>query len=192
MAQKVIGFLASPRRRGNTETLLDKALEGAQSRGAEVEKVVLRELTFCPCIACGECDKTGICTINDDFQTLYSQLKNNSIFIFASPLYFAGVSAFGKVLIDRCQAMWVAKYRLRKPIAPKSPMRRGILIASRGMPGIEGFQTIKAEVKSFFSVNNIVYFDEVLVGDCDGKGHVKGRPELLELAYTSGQRLIAN
>lgn len=190
--QKVIGFMASPRRNGNTETLLDKALEGAKERGIEVEKIVLREMNFSPCQACGGCDKTGICIINDDFQKIYKILKNNDFFIMATPLYFQGVSAYGKSMIDRCQCIWVAKYRLRKPIAPKSSSRRGMLISSRGMPGIADFEHVRAAVKSFFSVNNIVYFDEVLIEDGDGKGPVRNREEALEKAITSAQRLVTS
>ena len=190
MEQKVVGFMASPRRNGNTEMLLDKALEGAKERGAEIEKVVLRDLKFVPCQACGGCEKTGVCVIKDDFQSVYKLLKESNFFILATPLYFSGVSAYGKSMFDRCQCIWVAKYRLRKPIAPKSSTRRGVLISSRGMPGIADFEHVRAEVKSFFSVNNIVYFDEVLIDDCDGKGPVRNREDVLQKACSSSQRLI--
>jgi len=190
MKQKVIGFVASPRRRGNSEILLDRALEGAQERGADVEKIILSELSLTPCIECGGCEKTGLCVVNDDFQIVYHHLKHQKLFIMATPLFFFGISAFGKSMIDRCQCSWVAKYRLRKPIAAKSPQRRGILIASKGMPGLEDFVHLKAEVKAFFSVNNIAYFDELLVDDCDGRGAITRRDDILEKAYVTGQRLI--
>lgn len=190
MAEKIIGFMASPRRNGNSETLLDKALEGARDRGIETEKIVLCDLKFSPCRECGGCETTGICVLDDDFQKIYKLLKNNNFFIMATPLFFQGVSAYGKAMIDRCQCLWVAKYRLRKPIAQKSSMRRGLLISSKGMPGFADFEHVRAEVKSFFSVNNVVYFDEVLVDDGDGKGHARGRTEFLEKAYTSTQRLV--
>lgn len=192
MSQKVIGFMASPRYEGNSAHLLDKALEGAKDRGAQTEKVTLRDLNFSPCIACGGCNKTGICVINDDFQKIYSLIKENSFFVFSSPLYFSGVSAYGKSMIDRSQCTWVAKYRLRKPIAPKSHLRRGILLSSRGMPGTDDFSHIKAEVKSFFSVNNIVYFDELLVPDCDGRGPVNTLEDELKKAFAIGQRLVTS
>jgi multimeric flavodoxin WrbA len=191
MNKKVIGFMASPRRQGNSEVLLDRTLEGAKDKGAEVEKIILCELNFSPCRECGGCEKTGLCVIKDDYQKIYSHIRNEELFIVASPLFFFGVSAVAKSMIDRCQCSWVAKYRLRKPVAPKSPGRRGILLSSRGMPGPDDFIHIKAEVKAFFSVNNIAYFDELLVEDCDGKGLVVGREDILEKAYTLGQRLIS-
>ncbi len=190
MTHKIIGILASPRRQGNSEILLDRTLEGAKNKGAETEKIILRTLSLSPCIECGGCDKTGLCVINDDFQTIFSHLQSQKLFILASPLFFFGISAFGKSMIDRCQCCWVGKYRLRKPISPKSSQRRGILLASKGMPGLDDFMHLKAEVKAFFSVNNIAYFDELLVDDCDGKGPVTGRDDILEKAYAIGQRLV--
>ncbi len=190
MSSKVIGFMASPRKKGNTSTLLDKVLEGVASRGGETEKIVLSDLNLKPCISCGGCNKTGLCVIKDDFQKLYTLLQENSCFVFASPYYFCGISAYGKSFIDRCQCIWVAKYRLRKPIAAKSSKRRGVFITSKGMPGFDGFEHIKAEVKAFYGVNNIAYYDEMLVDDCDGKGHVSHRIDVLERAFTCGQVLI--
>jgi len=58
---KVLGIYGSPRKGGNTDQLLDKVLEGAQSSGAEVKKVYTRDLNLCGCIECGGCDKTGEC-----------------------------------------------------------------------------------------------------------------------------------
>ncbi|MDQ7821703.1 MAG: flavodoxin family protein [Candidatus Eremiobacteraeota bacterium] len=192
MASKVLGFMTSPRKKGNSDTLIDEALKGAESRGAETEKITLCDLALSPCIECGGCNKTGKCVVNDDFQKIYRDLATEHFFIFATPLFFAGVSSLGKCLIDRCQCMWVAKYRLRKAIAPKSPNRRGLLIASKGMPGKDKFEHLKAEVKSFFTVNNIVYFDELLADDCDGKGAAREREDLLREAFTCGERLITN
>ena len=49
---KILGINGSPRIGGNTDILLDKALEGAKSKGAQVEKVILNQLKFVPCQEC--------------------------------------------------------------------------------------------------------------------------------------------
>ena len=55
MTVKVLGISGSPHRHGNTETLLDTFLEGAEGAGAEVRKVVLRELSYTTCRGCNAC-----------------------------------------------------------------------------------------------------------------------------------------
>ena len=49
---KVIGFVASPRKKGNTDTLVEKFMEGAQSRGAETEKIYLYDCNINACQGC--------------------------------------------------------------------------------------------------------------------------------------------
>jgi len=71
MAVKVLGILGSPRRGGNTEILLDQALAGAGSQGAETEKLILNELEITPCQSCDQCMKTGECATDDDMSLVY-------------------------------------------------------------------------------------------------------------------------
>jgi multimeric flavodoxin WrbA len=59
MVIKVLGISGSPHRHGNTETLLDSFLDGAREAGAEVEKIVLKEITCSSCRGCNACHKTG-------------------------------------------------------------------------------------------------------------------------------------
>ena len=58
---KVLGIYASPRKSGNTDQLMDKALEGARSAGAEILTIYVRKLKMRGCIECGGCDETGKC-----------------------------------------------------------------------------------------------------------------------------------
>ena len=125
----VIGFLGSPHRAGNTETLLDETLRGAKEKGAEVEKIILNELNIRPCQNCGGCDKTGRCVVEDDMQPIYPKLRKANGVIVASPVFFSSVSAQTKAMIDRNQCVWVEKYRLKKPVAEITTPRRGALLA---------------------------------------------------------------
>ena len=56
---KILGIYGSPRKKGNSEILLDKALEGAESTGAEITRIYARDLKMVGCLECGGCDKTG-------------------------------------------------------------------------------------------------------------------------------------
>ena len=71
MAARVLGVVGSPRRGGNTETLVDEVLRGAEEAGATVEKMILSEMDVEPCMACNACVKNGGCVQEDDMRRLF-------------------------------------------------------------------------------------------------------------------------
>lgn len=103
---KVIGICGSPRKEGSTTLIgLKKALEQVESHGIETEVLELSRYTFSGCDACGDCKKTGYCSINDEFSSkIFNILEDPEVkgFIFASPVYFGGITSQMKTLIDRC------------------------------------------------------------------------------------------
>jgi len=99
---RILGIVCSPRREGNTELLVREALTAAQEAGADqTELVSLAGQDIQPCDACDVCAETGRCIVQDDFQAIYDQLLAADGFIFGTPVYFWGVSAQAKALIDR-------------------------------------------------------------------------------------------
>jgi len=108
--EKILAIHGSPRRKGNTPMLLQKAVQGAKEAGADVEEIVLRDLKMSPCLEIYGCKKTGRCVIKDDFQDVYDKLLSCQAVMLASPIFFYTVSAHTKILMDRCQSFWVKKY----------------------------------------------------------------------------------
>jgi multimeric flavodoxin WrbA len=102
---KILGLSCSPRKLGNTVTLLSQVLDGAKAEGAEVELYSVHGKNIGPCTACGGCSKTGECTINDDMQDLYAKLLESDGIVFGTPVYFYGMTAQAKAIIDRSFAM---------------------------------------------------------------------------------------
>jgi multimeric flavodoxin WrbA len=186
---KVLGICGSPRRGGNTELLLDRALEGATSAGAEVEKVILNELNFSPCQECGDCDETGECTTQDDMQALYQKLEEADGIILASPIFFGSLSAQTKMMIDRFQCWWAAKYLLKKPRAEKRESRRGIFICVGGMKREDFFQAAVKLVKIWFTNINVVYEGDLFYPGIDEKGVILGHLTALKDAFAVGKDL---
>ena len=66
---KIIAIYGSPRRKGNTATLLQKAVEGARNAGAEVEEIVLRDLKMSPCLEIYGCKNAGECRLKSVSRT---------------------------------------------------------------------------------------------------------------------------
>jgi len=93
MVITVLGISGSPHRHGNTETLLDSFLNGAKVAGAEVEKIVLKDLDYAPCRGCNACHKTGNCVVMDDAIVLFEKVLKSDCLAIASPIYTMGITA---------------------------------------------------------------------------------------------------
>jgi hypothetical protein len=187
---KLLALHGSPRKKGNTELLLDAALEAAQSAGAEVEKVRLPTLNFEPCRSCGGCDKTGKCIVKDDMQGLYPKLIEFDRFIIASPVYFKSITAQTKAFIDRTQCLWVAKYVLKEAPWRVPPVRHGAFISTCGSDNPDMFGPSVSIIKSFYAVLDIRYEFDLLIEGVDDKGEVGVHPDYLEKAKDLGKNLV--
>ena len=101
---KILCIVGSPRKNGNTDTILESVLDGARAYGAEVEKIYLSDLRFKGCIGCEGCAKTTKCILNDDMQRVYEKLDQSDGLVLGSPTYFYNVSGLMKLFIDRLYA----------------------------------------------------------------------------------------
>jgi len=190
-SMKVLGLFGSPRRGGNTELLLEEALKGAESEGAEIERVYLTDYTITPCKECHGCDQTGNCVILDDMQKIYPKLLKADIIILASPIFFYGVTAWAKALIDRSQALWARKYLFKDPSLGKGgKKRKGFLISVGATKGQKVFEGAILTAKYFFNVLNAEYVGELLFRGIDGKGDILKEKGALEQAFEAGRRLV--
>lgn len=187
---KVLGILGSPRRSGNSEGLLDKALEGAKSKGADVEKIVLNELKFVGCQECAGCDETGVCTIEDEMQTIYKKIKQAEAVILASPIFFGSLPAQVKAMIDRYQCEWVAKYILKRE--KEKPLKKGFLILVEGSDREKFFKNAESIVKNFFAVLGIEFAGNLYYPNIDQKAKILECPEYLKAAFELGKKSVAN
>jgi multimeric flavodoxin WrbA len=186
---KVLGIMGSPRRQSNTEILLDKALEGAREVGAEVEKVPISDLDISPCLEIYACFKDGNCSIKDDMQTLYDKLADADHIIFASPIFFYGVAAQAKAVIDRCQALWARRHVLGMG-KEDNRERRGVFISVGATRGEKLFDGAVLTVKYFFDAIGVKYSGDLLVRGIDNKAQIKEHPTALEDAFRLGQELV--
>jgi len=186
---RVLGIMGSPRRHSNTEILLDKALEGAREAGAEVEKVLVSTLIISPCLEIYACFKDGNCSIKDDMQTLYDKLLEVDHIVFASPIFFYGITSQAKAVIDRCQALWARRHVLGMGKEDKR-VRRGVFISVGATRGEKLFDGAVLTVKYFFDAIGVKYSGDLLIRGIDNKGQVAEHTELLDDAFRLGQELI--
>jgi multimeric flavodoxin WrbA len=186
---KVLGIMGSPRRGSNTEILLNRALEGAEQAGADVETVLVSKLEISPCLEIYACRKDGECVIKDDMQLLYKKLLEADHVIFASPMFFYGVTSQAKAVIDRCQALWVRKHELGIGKEDKRE-RRGVFISVGATRGAKLFDGAVLTVKYFFDAIGVKYSGDLLVRGIDNKAQIREHPTALEDAFRLGQELV--
>ena len=187
---RIVSVYGSPRRKGNTTLLLNKAVQGARESGAEVEEVVLRDLKMSPCLEIYGCKETGRCVIKDDFQRIQDQIQSSKGLILASPIFFYAVSAHTKMLIDRCQSLWVKKYWIDKvPYGQWEPKRKGLFISVGATKGKKLFDGALLTIKYFFDVLDMDLWKALLYRGLDFEGDVLKHPEFLEEAYQAGKEV---
>jgi len=191
MRKKILAVAGSPRRNGNSESLLDAAIEGARDAGAEVEKLVLNEMNIAPCQNCGYCSKHRTCRIADDMTQVCAGLEEANAIIIASPIYFGSLTAQTKMMIDRCQPYWARKYLFHES---RGPLGQECLFLS-----CCGFKTQRAE--SFFANADTIVDVWCTIMDirCRAKLHFRGldergdaqkQPDALEKATAAGRELV--
>jgi multimeric flavodoxin WrbA len=103
---KIMAFNGSPRKKWNTATLLEKALEGAASQGANTELIHLYDLNFKGCISCFACKTIdgksyGRCAVEDDLTPIFRKIEEADAIILGSPMYFGAVSGEMKSFMER-------------------------------------------------------------------------------------------
>ncbi|UCE72884.1 MAG: flavodoxin family protein [Methanomassiliicoccales archaeon] len=188
---KVLGISGSPRLGGNSDLLLESALKGAKEAGAEVEKIRICELNISPCTECHGCDETGECIQEDDMQMLYPKPMEADRLFLASPIFFMGISAQLKAMIDRCQCIWVRKYKLNQTIGKGREHRKGFFMSVGGSKNPEKFVGAVKVVRSFFATLDITYEKELLVTGVDDKGAIKNHPSALKEALKIGGDMVS-
>lgn len=188
----IIAVYGSPRRKGNTATLLKHAVQGATDAGGRVEEIFLRDLKMSPCLEIYGCKETGRCAIKDDFQKIYDLLMACDGVMIASPIFFYTVSAHTKILMDRCQSLWVKKYWIDKvPFGKQTFRRKGLFISVGATKGKKLFDGSLLSMKYFLDVLDAELWKSVLHRELDFEGDVLKYPEYLEDAYETGKAFVS-
>ena len=175
----------SPRKDGNTELMAEAFAKGAAAHH-HVEIVSIRDYKVNPCLGCNTCFKTdGICAQKDDMAIIYEKMNQADMLVIASPVYFYGISAQLKAVIDRFHNPIRDSFYIKKMAL--------LLVGAASLP--ELFDSILTEYNlclKFFAKQsgkaerfNIEDAGKVLVRGIKDKGDIKGT-SFLEDAYQLG------
>jgi multimeric flavodoxin WrbA len=189
---RILCIHASERPQGNTRVLFDQAIKGAESAGAEIERIYVRELHFAPCDACGGCHDDGPCALQDDMTQVYPLLRKCDRFLIASPIYFWSLPGRFKCLIDRCQRFWYEKYVLKQKVAqnPGGMERLGAFIAVCGHPnGDLMFSPAEKIIKAWLNCLDATLAHTLYVPDTDKPADILKKPGVMAKALEIGRTL---
>jgi multimeric flavodoxin WrbA len=121
---KVVGINASPRKKWNTHTLIEYALEGASEQGAKTETIHLYDLDFTGCTSCFSCKRIGgksygKCVLRDDLQEVLKKIEDADAVVLGSPIYFGDVTAGFRGLLERLFFQYLVYDDQRTLLNPK-------------------------------------------------------------------------
>ena len=196
MPIKVLAFAGSPRREGNSETLLDWMLAAmAKEPDVVVEKVALTEANINPCRGCNACEKLNKCVQRDGMDIYHDKLIEADVIVLASPIFCMGLASQVKALIDRMQVFRSRKYVLKLPVVPpeRKGKRLGVFIATAGQNWDHVFDAAVPSVKCFYHVIDIRDADitYLMVNNVDEKGAIHRHPTAKAGAESAGGAVIA-
>lgn len=174
---KIIVLIGSMRKGGNTDLLAQAFIKGA-SKNHEVETVSVADYQINSCIGCNSCfaREGNNCFQHDDMHVVYEKLRTADIVVVASPVYFYGVSAQLKALIDRLHTPMRNDFQIKK---------LGLLsVGAATLPGL--FDAIKMQYQLVLDFFHLESIGMVLVNGVKEKGDIVGNPALEE-AYRLGE-----
>lgn len=135
-------------RKGNTVAAIEAFMEGAS--GHEIEVIEANELNLKPCQGCGACQCTKGCVAKDDTNAMVDKLVAADIIVFATPVYWWGMTAQLKLVIDKCYA---------KAVLLKNK-KAGMLVVGGSPVGSVQYDIMKTQfecIAKYLSWDNLFY-----------------------------------
>lgn len=111
--KNVVIISSSLRPNSNSEILAKSCEKGLLETNNKVEFITLKNKNIQFCKGCLSCIKTGKCFINDDVKDIINKAKEADVIIFASPVYYYGISGQLKTLLDRLNPLYDIDYKFK-------------------------------------------------------------------------------
>jgi len=187
--KKILILSGSPKKDGNTATLVDWFVEGARSNGGKVEVVRTAFLKYksTGCTSCRACQKSDKyeCVINDEAKPVLAKMADADVIVMATPLYFFAASAQLKLVFDRMFSLYKwdnAAGAMETPLKGKT----FVLIASAfedvGLDALEKPFALTAKYTG-------MKFLSLLVPNAGVSGEIRNKPGIRRQAIALGKKV---
>ncbi len=200
---KILGLVGSPRKKGNTEIMVDTFLEGAASAGAQVQKYFLADLTINQCQGCfRNCMLQPGFTckrFRDDMDTLLPEMAAADLILFASPLYCATYTAIMARFFERCLPLWEVEIVGELGTMDAFRFIHNGLKGKRAVVGmVQDFKDPQSAELAFQAFERNIartYMMQIVeklhVTDVRDVGDIKKKTEELKRVFASGKKLAS-
>ena len=176
----IVILVGSMRKGGNTDLLARRFAEGAAEHN-NVVIISVADYKVAPCIGCNTCftREGNACFNHDDMDMIYEKLSHADVLVIASPVYFYGISAELKAIIDRLHTPMRNSFAIRKLVL--------LLVGAANLPNL--FDPILLQYQMILDFFHLQDCGKVLVSGVKDKGDIIGHPALDE-AYRLGQSIM--
>lgn len=179
MSKNILVISTSPRRGGNSETLADWFIRGAEEAGNRVEKVCLYDKTISFCKGCLACLKSHRCVIRDDADIIAQKMRQADVLVFATPIYYYEMCGQMKTMLDRANPLYDSDYRFREVYLLAAAAEEEESTVEGAVKGLSGWTDCFPKAR---------FAGTVFGGGADEIGDIAGNPAL-EQAYEIGKAI---
>ncbi len=174
----LLGIGGSPRK-GNSQTMLEETLRGAEQAGVETEIVLLRELNIAHCDGNDYCLEAKECRQKDDFQAVAEKMEQADSIVLATPTYFDNMSGLMKDIVDRSNYLYAKKSLKGK---------KGYAVISGGGKR-ESLEKCLETIKSFYKHELMEFSGAVLGEKLEKQNAVSKNDCLLKKCFELGKKI---
>ena len=176
---KIVVLEGSPNKKGSSNLLAEEFIRGAGEAGHSVEIIDAAHADLHPCIGCVRCGYEGPCVQKDDMEKFRRQILDADMVVFVTPLYYYGMSAQLKRLVDRFCAI--------NSSITRRHMKSALLCAAWNNDDWT-FEALEVHYRTLVRYLNLADMGMVLGGGC-GTPSMTAQSPYPQLAYELGRGL---
>ena len=144
--KKIVFFNGSPRKNGYSVKIMNKIIEGAKSKDAEIIICDLNDDGIKGCQGCLYCKSHTECITNDQMSPALEALRTADAVVASFPIYFGCITGQSKLFLDRLYSF------LNKDFSAKHPDKKFVTIFSQGSPKEDGYANVADTIDSSFKL----------------------------------------
>lgn len=182
--KKVVAFMGSPRKNGNTSSIIREVVRGAAEAGAETKVYTLNDMNIKPCQSCFYCRGVEDCSIKDDMQTVYNDFRDADAIAIGSPIYFGQVTAQTKLLMDRLFPV------IDATLKPRFGNKKGVLVYSQGQNDTDMFKQYLDYNTNLIGFLGLNIIDTILSFGANDIKTAISNEQLMAKAFKTGKALV--
>lgn len=176
---KIVVLEGSPNKNGSSNMLAEQFIKGALETGHQVEVIDAARAKIHPCTGCIHCDYDGPCIQKDEMEQIRESILGADMMVFVTPLYYYGMSAQLKILIDRFCAF--------NGSIQRKQMKSAVISAAWNSDSWT-FDALKAHYDTLVRYLNLEDLGAVYGKGC-GTPSMTARSKYMKLAYDLGRSI---